>query len=155
MAKVRPEVTLPVLSGPSSPLAMSTPFTTKLLILKLAPKLLGFPPPLLLPPPPPKPPPPPLPLLKLSAGTVPVTVRSVSVRPPAAAATFCNLPTVVTADVPMAASVPPPASVLLSILLPAFGRVPVPIACRKPNPNPPLPVPAAGALVTVMSVPTP
>jgi hypothetical protein len=48
-AKVRPELIVPVDSGPSSPLAMSTPVTLKLLVLKLPPKL---------PPPPPPPPPP-------------------------------------------------------------------------------------------------
>ena len=154
VVKVRPELTLPELSGPSSPLAMSTPFTVKELTLKFAAKLPGFPPP-----PPPPPPLPPLggppPLSKLSAGTVPVTVRSVSVSPPAAAATFCSLATVLTEDELMAASVPPPVSVLLSILLPALGRVVDPIDCRNPNPNP-LPFePAVGALVTVMSVPTP
>ncbi len=134
---------------------MSTPLTTKLLMLKLAPKLPGLPPPPVLPPPPPPKPPPVPPPLKLTAGTVPVTVRSVSVSPPAAAATSCSLATVVTSDELMDASVPSPDSVLLSILLPAFGRVLVPIDCRKPKPNPPVPLLAAGALVTVISVPTP
>ncbi len=57
MVKVRPELTVPVDSGPSSPLAMSTPVTVKLLVLKLdVPPPVNPPPPPL---PPPLPPPPP------------------------------------------------------------------------------------------------
>src|ERR1700759_1845637 len=103
---------------------MSTPFTVKELLLKFAPKLLGLPPPL------PELPPrenPPLPPLKLSAGTVPLIVRSFNVSPPAAAATLSIFAMLVTLDEASGASVPPADSVLLSILLPAFGRLVDPI----------------------------
>ena len=59
-----------------------------------------------------------------------------------------------TEDAPIEASVGPAASVLVSILVPAAGRLAVPV--RKPNPNDPgVNDPAAGVLVTVTSVPTP
>ena len=96
---------------------MSTPSTPKLLVVKLARKLW---PPLPEPdrPPPPPPPPnrraaePPEPPLKLIAGTVPLSVRSVRVSPPAAAATSCRPATVLTEDELIEASVAPCASVL-------------------------------------------
>ena len=107
-----------------------------------------------LPPPPPPPPKPPPPPLELIAGIVMVTLVSVRVRPPAAAATLLSLATEVTlADV----SVPSPALVRLSTLtlVPAAG----PLAWyRTPPRNPKLPrvnEPAAGVLVTVMSVSCP
>ena len=132
---------------------MSTPFTVKVLMLKFAPKLLGLPLAAAGAAAAAEPPPPPL--LRLSAGTVPLIVRSLSVRPPAAAATLSIFAMLVTLDELIDASVPPADSVLLSILLPAFGRLVDPIDCRKPNPNPLPAEPAAGVLVTVMSVPTP
>ena len=92
----------------------------------------------------------------LKAGTVPDTVRSVSVSPPAAAATLSSLEIVVTDEALIEASVKFVVSVLSLILLPAAGRLAVPLACRKLNPNPPPPAaPVEGAFVTVMSVPTP
>ena len=88
------------------------------------------------------------------AGTVPLSVRSFRVSPPAAADTSCRPATVVTEDEPIEASVAPAASVLVSILVPAAGRFVVPL--RNPNPNEPgLNDPAVGVLVTVTSVPTP
>ena len=88
------------------------------------------------------------------AGTVPLRVRLVKVSPPAAAATLLRPLTVVTEDSLMAASVGLPLSVLVSILVPAAGRLEVPV--RNPNPNEPEPAdPAVGVLVTVASVPTP
>ena len=98
---------------------------------------------------------PPLPPV-LKAGTVPVTVRSVSVSPPAAAATLSSLEIVVTFEELIEESVRSCVSVLSLILLPAAGRLLVPVFCRKLNPNPPLPAaPVVGVFVTVMSVPTP
>src|SRR5690242_10149849 len=135
---------------------MSTPLTVKLLVLKvdLPPPVNPPPPP---PPPPPNPPPPLLPPLVLKAGTVPVTVRSVRVSPPAAAATLGSLETVATAVELIDESVKSVVSVFWLILEPAAGRLFVPTFCRKLKPKPPLPpLPlAAGALVTVISVPTP
>src|ERR1700761_8448258 len=156
VVKVLPELIVPVDSGPSSPLAMSTPVTVKLLVLKLdVPPPVNPPPP---PPPPPKPPPlPPLPFPPpvLKAGTVPLTVRSVRVSPPAAAATLSSLEIVVTLDEVIGESVGSEVSVLSLILLPAAGRLLEPTFCRKLNPNPPPEAPEVGVLVTVMSVPTP
>ena len=121
---------------------------------------LDVPPPVNPPPPPPAPPPlprppvPPPPVLK--AGTVPLTVRSVSVSPPAAAATLSSLEIAVTDEEPIEESVKSLLSVLSLILLPAAGRLAVPVLCRKLNPNPPPPAAAVvGVFVTVMSVPTP
>ncbi len=92
----------------------------------------------------------------LKAGTVPLTVRSVSVSPPAAAATLVSLEIVVTFEDASEARVKSWLSVLSLILLPAAGRLFVPVLCRKLNPNPPLPAaPLVGVFVTVMSVPTP
>ena len=89
----------------------------------------------------------------LTAGTVPVITRSVSVSPPAAAATFFSPATELTFA---AVRLPRPNAVRLSmwILDPAAGRVLVPTLPPAENPNP-VPDPAAGDLVTVMSVPTP
>ena len=59
-----------------------------------------------------------------------------------------------TEDELIEASVAPAASVLVSILVPAAGRLVVPV--RKPKPNEPgVNDPAVGVLVTVTSVPTP
>ena len=150
---VRPELSLPELSGPSSPRPMSTPATLKLLVVKLARKLWPPSPEPPLPEPPPAPPPKPPPLT-LTAGTVPLIVRLSRVSPPAAAATPCRLATVATDDELIEASVGLAESVLLLILVPATGRDPVP--ARKPKPNDPgLNDPAFGVLVTVTSVPTP
>ncbi len=88
------------------------------------------------------------------AGTVPLRVRSFRVSPPAAADTSCRPATVVTEDELIEASVAPAASVLVSILVPAAGRLAVP--ARNPKPNEPgVNDPAFGVLVTVTSVPTP
>ncbi len=93
---------------------------------------------------------------ELKAGTVPDTVRSVSVRPPAAAATLSSLEIVVTLAALSEESVKSLVSVLSLILLPAAGRLLVPVFCRKLNPNPPPPAAlVVGVFVTVMSVPTP
>ena len=87
---------------------------------------------------------------------MPLTVRSVSVSPPAAAATLSSLEIVVTFEVLSEASVKSVVSVLSLILLPAAGRLLVPVLWRKLNPNPPPPAaPVVGVFVTVMSVPTP
>ncbi len=62
----------------------------------------------------------------------------------------------VTLDEPIEASVKSVVSVLSLILLPAAGRLFVPVFWRKLKPNPPLPAAlAVGVFVTVMSVPTP
>ena len=129
---------------------MSTPATPKLLVVKLARKLWPPPPELPLPEPPLAEPPP----LTLTAGTVPLIVRSFRVSPPAAADTSCRPATVATEDEVIEASVGLAASVLSLILVPAAGRDLVP--ARKPKPNDPgLNDPAFGVLVTVTSVPTP
>src|SRR4029079_5419933 len=133
---VRPALSLPELSGPSSPRPMSTPATLKLLVVKLARKLWPpfpeppFPEPPLPEPPPPPPKPPPL---TLTAGTVPVLVRVYRVRAPAAAATPCRPATVATDDELIAASVGLAESVLLLILVPATGPDPVPRPEPKAN----------------------
>ena len=154
---VRPALSLPELSGPSSPRPISTPATLKLLVVKLARKLWPplpeppFPEPPLPEPPPPPPKPPPL---TLTAGTVPLIVRLSRVSPPAAAATPCRPATVSTDDELIAASVGLAESVLSLILVPAAGRDLVP--ARKPKPKDPgVNDPAFGVLVTVTSVPTP
>ena len=92
----------------------------------------------------------PPPLLLLIAGTVPVILVSVSVRPPAAAATFL-MPEILVSDV--VAIVPSPVlrRLSVSILVPAAGLVPVPKLPRKPK-LPGVNEPAVGVLVTVMSV---
>ena len=59
-----------------------------------------------------------------------------------------------TEDEPIEASVAPAASVLVSILVPAAGRLAVPVRNPKPN-EPGVNDPAVGVLVTVTSVPTP
>ncbi len=87
------------------------------------------------------------------AGILPVIFVSVSVRPPAAAATPFSLDTVVTEEEPMVPR-PAPRSVSMSMVVPAAGRVRVPVWPRNPNAPPP-PLPAVGVLVTVMSVPVP
>ena len=119
---MRPELSLPELSGPSSPVPMSTPSTPKLLVLKLARKFCAPEPPEPEPEPrrrdrPPAPPP-----LTLMAGTVPLSVRLFRVRPPAAAATSSSLATVETEDELIEASVALDDSVLVLILVPAAGR---------------------------------
>src|SRR6202012_4569280 len=113
------------------------------------------PPPPVPPPAPPKPPgpgPEPEPEL-LMAGILPVILVSVSVRPPAAAATPLSFDTVVT-EVEAIEPRPGPRSVSTSMVVPAAGRVRVPVWPRKPN-EPAPPEPAVGVLVTVMSVPSP
>src|ERR1700761_1237360 len=160
VVKVLPELIVPVDSGPSSPLLMSTPVTVKLLVLKLdVPPPVNPPPPPPPPPAPPPPPPPPAPPVVppvLKAGTVPFTVRSVSVSPPAAAATLSILEIAVTSEALIEERVRSEVSVLSLILLPAAGRLAVPLSCRKQKPTPPPPAaPAVGVFVTVMSVPTP
>ena len=87
------------------------------------------------------------------AGIFPVILVSVSVRPPAAAATPLSLDTVVTEDEAIEPS-PVPRSVSTSIVVPAAGRVRVPVRPAKPN-APGVLEPAVGVLVTVMSVPSP
>ena len=87
------------------------------------------------------------------AGILPVILVSVSVRPPAAAATPFSFDTVVT-EVEAIEPRPVPRSVSTSMVVPAAGRVRVPVWPRKPNAPVP-PVPAVGVLVTVMSVPAP
>jgi len=62
------------------------------------------------------------------------------------------LDTVVTED-ELIAPRPAPRRVSMSMVVPAAGRVPVPVEPR--NPNAPPPLPAVGVLVTVMSVPSP
>jgi hypothetical protein len=88
------------------------------------------------------------------AGIVPLKVRSFRVSPPAAADTSCRSATVVTEEELIEPSVPPAASVLVSILVPAAGRLVVPVRNPKPN-EPGVFDPAVGVLVTVTSVPTP
>ena len=86
---------------------------------------------------------------------MPLTVRSMRVSPPAAAATLASLEILVTDAELIEARVKLVVSVLSSILLPAAGLVLVPAFWRKLNPNPLPPAPAVGVFVTVMSVPTP
>ncbi len=87
---------------------------------------------------------------------MPVTVRSVRVSPPAAAATLSSLEIEVTSAAPIDERVKSDASVLSSIFDPAFGLLALPTDCLKLKPNPPPAVLlVVGALVTVMSVPTP
>src|SRR5208282_4345125 len=76
------------------------------------------------------------------------------VSPPVAAATSCRPETVLTEDELIEASVATPPSVLSLILVPAAGRLVVPVWNPKPK-EPGVNDPAAGVLVTVTSVPTP
>ncbi len=78
------------------------------------------------------------------AGILPVMTASVRLSAPAAPATWCSVPMLLTDD---ADSVPWP-------MLVDAGRDWLPTWPRKPNPAGP-PEPAAGAWVTVTSVPTP
>ena len=123
---------------------MSTPCTPNELTLN-DPRKPPPPPP----PPPPKPPPPPA----EKDGIFPDTVESVSVRPPATPATFGILAIDVTAEASSGARAKE-RRVLVWIVVPGAGRVRVPADPLNPNPNPPA-EPAAGAWVTVTSVPTP
>src|SRR5215471_3751833 len=142
VVNVRPEVILPELSGPTSPADSWVPFTVNVLVLN------DDGPPL---PPPPPPNPPLLPVG--AAGIVPEIVRSVRASAPPAAATPCNAEI----DVSDEELIGPSArlrSTLRLNLVPGAGRAPVPVRPRTRKPNGP-PELAAGALVTVMSVPTP
>ena len=129
-----PAVSLAALSGPSEVFARSTPSTVNVSVVKLELKLLRP---------------------ALSAGTVPLTVTSVSASPPVAADTP---PSRLTGASEAAFIVPywVLTSWLMLILVPA-AICPLRtflISCRKPNEVPP-PEPLAGGCVTVMSVPTP
>src|SRR5262249_53338704 len=147
LLNVRPEVILPELSGPTSPADSWVPFTVNVLVLND-----DGPPPPPPPPPPPNPPPPPA----GAAGIVPEMDRSVRASAPPAAATPCNAEIEV-ADEELIGPSARLRSTLRLNLVPGAGRVgraPVPVRPRTRKPNGP-PELAAGALVTVMSVPTP
>src|SRR6516162_8223812 len=148
VVNVRPEVILAELSGPTSPADIWVPFTVNVLVLNDD----ANPPPPPPAPPPPKPPPPPAGMF----GTVPERDRSVRASAPPAAATLCS-PEIEVTDVVLIGPSVRLSSTLRLNLVPGAGRVGrVPVAVRprtrKPNGPPEL---AAGALVTVMSVPTP
>ena len=136
--KLWPEVIVPELSGPSDPLARSTPVTLKLLLLieDLAPDAE----------PPAEPPPDPVALI------VPDSFRSVRVSAPAVADTSFRPDIFVTSEDGSAPS-PPLVSTLRLKLVPADGLLPE-LPPPKPNRAGP-PDPAVGVWVTVTSVPTP
>ena len=153
VVNVRPEVILLELSGPTSPADIWVPFTVNVLVLNDDANPPPPPPPV--PPPPPNPPPPPL---AETFGTVPEMDRSVRASAPPAAATPCS-PEIEVTDVELIGPSARLRRTLRLNLVPGAGRVgraPVPVPVRpltrKPNGPPEL---AAGALVTVMSVPTP
>src|SRR5437763_15819822 len=156
---VRPEVILLELSGPTSPADIWVPFTVNVLVLndEANPPPPPPPPPPVPPPPPPNPPPPPPPAGAF--GTVPEMDSSVRASAPPAAATPCS-PEIEVTDVELIGPSARLRSTLRLTLVPGacrVGRAPVPVPVpvrpltRKPN-GPP--EPPAGALVTVMSVPT-
>src|SRR5215467_3472070 len=150
VVNVRPEVILLELSGPTSPADIWVPLTVNVLVLNDD----ANPPP---PPPPPVPPPPPNPPPPAGMfGTVPEMDRLVRASAPPAAATPCS-PEIEVTDAELIGPSARLRSTLRLNLVPGAGRagrVPaaVPPRTRKPNGPPEL---AAGALVTVMSVPTP
>src|SRR5215475_4426653 len=151
VVNVRPEVILPELSGPVSPADIWVPFTVNVLVLNDDANPPPPPPPVPPPPPPPNPPPP-----AGMFGTVPEMDRLVRASAPPAAATPCS-PEIEVTDVELIGPSARLRSTLRLNLVPGAGRVgraPVPVRprTRKPNGSPEL---AAGALVTVMSVPTP
>src|SRR5215470_2133746 len=136
VVNVRPEVILLELSGPTSPADIWVPFTVNVLVLNDDAN----------------PPPPPAGMF----GTVPEMDRSVRASAPPAAATPCS-PEIEVTDVELIGPSARLSRTLRLNLVPGAGRVgrvpvPVPPRTRKPNGPPEL---AAGALVTVMSVPTP
>src|SRR6185437_12447468 len=124
--KVRPEASLPELSGPSAPSERSTPETLMVLGLRLPRKV----------PPPPEPPPPgnppPLPPEELNDGIFPLILVSVRVRPPVTAATLCSREIVLTAVVPILPS-DTLARLSTSIVVPPLPRARLPNAPRKPK----------------------
>ncbi len=127
-------MTFAALSGPSEVSARSTPSTVNVSVVKLELKL---------------------PLPAVREGTVPVTVTSVSARPPVAADTSCSPATWAT-EPELTVPYWLLTSWLISIFVPA-AICPLRtllICCRNPNEVPP-PDPFAGGCVTVMSVPTP
>jgi hypothetical protein len=133
-----PEVIVPELSGPSESLDGSTPETLKEFVLN-APFAE----------PPAESPAPAEPLLPLLSEIVPDSFTSLSVSEPTAPETSLRSDTVVTAD---DFSVPVPAAARTSrlTLVPCWPDRP-PWKLKRC----PLPDPAAGACVTVTSVPTP
>src|SRR5215475_2918494 len=148
VVNVRPEVILPELSGPTSPAETWVPFTVNVLVRN---DDANPPPPAPPPPPPPNPPPP-----AWTFGTVPEMDRSVRASAPPAAATPCS-PEIEVTDEELIGPSARLRSTLRLNLVPGAGRVgraPVPVRPRTRKPNGP-PELAAGALVTVMSVPTP
>src|SRR5215467_7864541 len=156
VVNVRPEVILLELSGPTSPADIWVPFTVNVLVLNDDANPPPPPPPPPAPPPPPNPPPPPAGMF----GTVPEMDRSVRASAPPAAATPCS-PEIEVTDVELIGPSARLRRTLRLNLVPGagrVGRVPVPVPVRprprtrKPNGPPEL---AAGALVTVMPVPTP
>src|SRR5215813_1665910 len=86
VVKVRPEVILPELSGPTSPADIWVPFTVNVLVLNDDANPPPPPPPPVPPPPPNPPPPPPAGMF----GTVPEMDRSVRASAPPAATTPCS-----------------------------------------------------------------
>src|SRR5215470_777609 len=145
VVKVRPEVILPELSGPTSPADIWVPFTVNVLVLN--DEANPPPPPVPLPPPNPPPPPP-----AGMFGTVPEMDRLVRASAPPAAATPCS-PEIELTDVELIGPSARSRRTLRLNLVPGAGRVgaaPVPVRPRTRKPNGP-PELAAGALVTVMS----
>src|SRR5215470_15820408 len=160
VVNVRPEVILPELSGPTSPAEIWVPFSVNVLVRNddANPPPPPAPPPPLPPPLPPPPPPPNPPPPAWTLGTVPEMDRSVRASAPPAAATPYSLEIEVTDEELIGPSARLRSTLRLN-LVPGAGRagraplpVPPPPRTRKPNGPPEL---AAGALVTVMSVPTP
>ena len=135
--KLAPEIIRPELSGPSALLATSTPSTPKLFSEKVDFRL----------PPPPE--------LIVTFGRDPVTVKSVSVRPPTAAVTPDCFETAVTSAELRTPYAPTKRSLTL-IFSPGTSTPPCSrfTCCTIPNPTEGLEF-DFGAWVTVTSVPTP
>ena len=124
----------PELSGPSAPLAGSTPSTVKELVVKLELKL---PPPFI-------------------SGTVPVIVTSESASPPTAAVTPGCRATVASEAAPRVPYWELTRSLILIFVPAAVAPLRSDwICCRNPNEVDPPAVSFAGGWVTVTSVPTP
>src|SRR5215468_8266467 len=124
VVKVRPEVILPELSGPTSPADIWVPFTVNVLVLNDDANPPPPPPPVPPPPPPPNPPPP-----AGMFGTVPEMDRLVRASAPPAAATPCS-PEIEVTDVELIGPSARLRSTLRLNLVPGAGRVgaaPVPV----------------------------
>lgn len=131
-----PEESVAALSGPDAAWSTSTPTTLNAPVVKLDWKVLAL-------------------LPAVMAGTVPVTVASVSARPPTAAETPCCAATVARSATGRA-EYGPSARSLMSMLLPAATCPCLTALSSWENPKVVRSlVPWAGAWVSVRSVPTP